>query len=99
MDRLYLYYVVIQEWGRGMNTINVRIAEADKKLLESYAKSKNKTISDVIRDSIDEIIENEIHLKLYQQGMKEFEKNNKTYAHDEVLEELGLKKEDLKYVL
>lgn len=42
-----------------MNTINVRIAEADKKLLESYAKSNNKTISDVIRDSINEIIENE----------------------------------------
>ena len=82
-----------------MNTINVRIAEADKKLLESYAKSNNKTISDVIRDSINEIIENEIHLKLYQQGIKEFEEDNKTDTHDGVLKELGLKKEDLKNVL
>ena len=40
-----------------MDTINVRVSEADKKLLESYAKSKNKTISDVIRESIDDILD------------------------------------------
>ncbi len=78
-----------------MDTINVRVNEVDKKLLESYAKSNNKTISEVIRDSIDDIIENEIHLKLYEEGMKEFEKDNTTYTHDEVLRELGLKKEAL----
>lgn len=78
-----------------MDIINVRVKETDKRLLESYAKSNNKTISDVIRDSIDDIIENEIHLKLYEEGMKEFEKDNKTYTHDEVLKELGLKKEEL----
>lgn len=78
-----------------MDVINVRVNEVDKKLLENYAKSNNKTISDVIRDSIDEIIENEIHLKLYEEGMKEFEKDSTTYTHDEVLRELGLKKEAL----
>ena len=78
-----------------MDTINVRVNEEDKRLLESYAKTNNKTISDVIRESIDDIIENEIHLKLYQEGMKEFEKDPVTYTHDEVLVELGLKKEEL----
>lgn len=78
-----------------MDTINVRVNEVDKMLLESYAKTNNKTISDVIRESIDDIIENEIHLKLYQEGMKEFEKDNTTYTHDEVLRELGIKKEEL----
>ncbi len=78
-----------------MSIINVRVNEADKRLLESYAKSNNKTISDVIRESIDDIIENEIHLKLYQEGMKEFEKDNTTYTHDEVLKELGIEKEEL----
>lgn len=78
-----------------MAIINVRVNEADKRLLESYAKSNKKTISDVIRESIDDIIENEIHLKLYQEGMKEFEKDNTTYTHDEVLKELGIKKEEL----
>ena len=78
-----------------MAIINVRVNEADKRLLESYAKSNNKTVSDVIRESIDDIIENEIHLKLYQEGMKEFEKDNTTYTHDEVLKELGIKKEEL----
>jgi uncharacterized protein (DUF1778 family) len=78
-----------------MDTINVRVDESDKRLLESYAKSNNKTISDVIRESIDDIIENEIHLKLYQEGMKEFEKDNTTYNHDEVLKELGIKKEEM----
>lgn len=78
-----------------MDTINVRVNKVDKKLLESYAKTNNKTISDVIRESIDDIIENEIHLKLYQEGMKEFQKDNTTYTHDEVLKELGIKKEEL----
>lgn len=78
-----------------MDIINVRVNEVDKKLLESYAKSHNKTISDVIRESIDEIIENEIHLKLYQEGMRELEKDNTTYTLDEVLKELGIKKEEL----
>lgn len=78
-----------------MSFINVRVNEDDKKLLESYAKSQNKTTSDVIRESIDDIIENEIHLKLYEEGMKEFKKDNTTYTHDEVLVELGLKKEEL----
>ena len=78
-----------------METINVRVNEVDKRLLESYAKTNNKTISDVIRERIDDIIENEIHLKLYQEGMKEFEKDSTTYTHDEVLRELGLKKEAL----
>lgn len=78
-----------------MSIINVRVSKEDKKLLESYAKSNNKTTSDVIRESIDDIIENEIHLKLYKEGMREFEKDNTIYTHDEVLIELGLKKEEL----
>ena len=78
-----------------MDVINVRVNEVDKRLLESYAKSNNKTISDVIRESIDDIIENEIHLKLYEDGMKELEKDSKTYTHEEVLKELGIKKEEL----
>lgn len=78
-----------------MDVINVRVNEVDKKLLESYAKSNNKTISDVIRESIEDIIENEIHLKLYEEGMKEFERDSKTYTHEEVLKELGIKKEEL----
>lgn len=78
-----------------MDVINVRVNEVDKRLLESYAKTNNKTISDVIRDSIDDIIENEIHLKLYEEGMKAFEKDSKTYTHEEVLKELGIKRERL----
>ena len=78
-----------------MAIINVRINEIDKKLLENYAKSNNKTVSDVIRDSIDDIIENEIHLKLYKEGIKEFERDSKTYNHEEVLKELRVKKEEL----
>ena len=78
-----------------MSMINVRISEIDRKLIENYAKSRNMTISDVVRESIDEIIENEIHLKLYQEGMKDFEEDDTTYTHDEVLRGFGIKKENL----
>ena len=78
-----------------MATINIRVDELDKKLLESYAKSNNKTLSDVVRESIEDIIENEIHLELYQEGLKAFRKDNTTYTHGEVLKELGIKKEQV----
>lgn len=78
-----------------MSIINVRISDVDKKLIENYAKSKNMTISEVVRESIDDIIENEIHLKLYQEGMKALEEDETTYTHDEVLKEFGIKKENL----
>lgn len=48
-----------------------------------------------LRTEQEEIIENKTHLKLYQEGMDEFEKDNTTYTYDEVLKELGLKKEAL----
>lgn len=78
-----------------MDIINFEISKVDKMLLENYAKSNNKTISDVIRDSIEDIIENEIDLKLYEEAMKEFEKDGESYSFEEVLEELGIKKEEL----
>lgn len=48
-----------------------------------------------LRSGQEEIIENKTHLKLYQEGMDEFEKDNTTYTHNEVIKELGLKKEAL----
>jgi len=78
-----------------MAIINIRVDDLDKKLLERFAKSKNKTLSDVVRESIKDIIENEIHLELYQEGIEAFKKDNTTYTHGEVLKGLGIKKEQV----
>ena len=73
-----------------MSVVTIRINNTDKKLLENIAKSYNKTMSDIIRESIKETIEDEIHLKLYQEGIKELEKDPTVYTHEEVLKELGI---------
>lgn len=71
-------------------TISVRLSEKDVELIKTYASLNNITVSDLIRNSIMEKIENEYDLNCYKEALKEYEKNPKTYTLDEVKKELGL---------
>ncbi|MBR3249084.1 MAG: ribbon-helix-helix protein, CopG family [Clostridia bacterium] len=71
-------------------TVSVRLNEEDEKLIKSYAKINNMSLSDLIRKAIIEKIEDEYDLKSYEKAMKEYKKNPKTYTIEEAKEELGL---------
>ncbi|NLB43382.1 MAG: CopG family transcriptional regulator [Clostridiales bacterium] len=72
-------------------TISLRLSKEDSALIRKYAEMKKMTISEVIRQTMLEQIENEFDLQLYEQAMKEYLANPVTYSLDEMEKELGLK--------
>ena len=71
-------------------TISVRLNERDTELIKTYADMNNISLSDLIRNAVLEKIENEYDLECYNNAIKEYKKNPKTYTMDEVKKELGL---------
>lgn len=65
-------------------TISVRLNDEDTELIKAYAEMNGISLSDLIRKSIIEKIENEYDLKCYYKAMEEYKKNPKTYTHEEI---------------
>lgn len=90
-----MYYTVLQEEGLKEGgetmTISLRLNEKDTKLFKEYAKLNGMTLSELVRSSVLERIEDEYDLKAYNEAIAEFEKDPVTYSLDDVEKELGLK--------
>ncbi len=71
-------------------TISVRLSEKDTELIKAYADMNNISLSDLIRTAVMEKIEDEYDLKRYDEALKKYKENPKTYTLDEVEKELGL---------
>ena len=71
-------------------TVSVRLNEEDGKLIKAYAEMNNISLSELIRKSILEKIEDEYDLECYEKAMKEYNKNPKTYTKKKKKKELGL---------
>ena len=74
-------------------TISVRLSDEDTELIKAYAEMNNITISDLVRNAIMDRIEDEYDLKSYYAAKKEYNKNPKTYSHEEAKRVLGLDEE------
>jgi len=72
-----------------MTTISLRIDPEDEKVIKEYAKSKNISVSSLLRDSALEKIEDEIDLDLYKQAMQEYHENPQSISFDDMLQELS----------
>lgn len=72
-----------------VNIITLRINDNDNKLFRDYAKANNITISDLVRNSVLEKIEDDIDLQLYNLEMKEHQENPQDISFDEMITELG----------
>ena len=70
--------------------VSVGLGEDDEKLIKTYAKMNNISLSDMIRNAVIEKIEDEYDLKCYKKAIAEFNKNPKTYSLQDVEKELGL---------
>ena len=71
-------------------TISVRLEDDDAALIKKYAALHNISLSDLIRQTLIEKIEDEYDLAAYNRTTKEFQKDSTTYTLDEVEKELGL---------
>lgn len=71
-------------------TISLRLNDEDTELIKAYAELNGITVSELIRRSVIERIEDEYDLKIYNQAMEEYRKNPVTYSHEEVGKMLGI---------
>ena len=71
-------------------TMSIRLSNEDSELFKRYAAMHGVSVSEFVRRSVMEKIEDEYDLKLYEKAVAEYEKNPKTYTLEEVGKELGL---------
>lgn len=72
-------------------TISLRLSDDDAMLIKKYAEINKMSVSDLIRQSVLERIENEYDLEIFDKAMAEYKANPVTYSLDDVEKELGLK--------
>ncbi len=70
-----------------MTTISLRVDERDGKLIRDYAKLKNSSVSELMRNAIIEKIEDEFDVENFDQVLASMET---THSLDDVKNELGL---------
>ncbi len=71
-------------------TISLRLNEADSMLFKKYAEMNGISVSELVRRSVLEHIEEEYDLQAYKEAIAEYRENPITYTLDEVEKELGL---------
>lgn len=71
-------------------TISLRLNDEDTMLFKKYAEMKGLTVSELVRQSVIERIEDEYDLKAYEKAIAEYQENPITYSLDEVEKELEL---------
>jgi uncharacterized protein (DUF1778 family) len=72
-------------------TISLRLSDDDTMLIKKYAEINKMSVSDLIRQSVLERIENEYDLETFDKAVAEYKANPVTYSLDEAEKELGLK--------
>ena len=71
-------------------TISLRLNDEESALFKKYAEMNGLTISELVRQSVLERIEDEYDLKAYEKAVADYKANPVTFTLDEVEEELGL---------
>ena len=71
-------------------TISLRLPDEDSMLIKKYAELNKISVSELIRQTILERIEDEYDLIAYEKAIREYKENPVTYSLDEVERELGL---------
>lgn len=72
-----------------MAVITVRVDNEDNDLIKEYAKVKHMTVSELVRESVIQKIEDEIDIEAYNEYLLNKE-DTKFYSLEEVEKELGL---------
>lgn len=71
--------------------ISMRVSEREKQLIKEIAELHGMNTSEYIKKVVIERIEDEFDLRAFDEAMKEFEENPKTYTLQEVIDGYGEK--------
>jgi len=69
-----------------MTTISLRLSERDSELIKQYASLHNLSVSELVRNAVIDMIENEIDVEAFNKAVAE---SQTTYTLEEVKKELG----------
>ena len=69
-----------------MATISLRLSERDSELIKQYASLHNLSVSELVRNAVIDMIENEIDVEAFNKAVAE---SQATYTLEEVKKELG----------
>ena len=74
-----------------MSTLTVRVSDEELNLIQTYAKTNRISVSSLIRDSVLDVIENDLKLD-EERILSAYEraKHEKVYDHDEAWEIIGV---------
>ena len=70
--------------------IALRVKAEEEEVIRAYAEVHGMTVSEFLRKSALEKIEDEFDLKIYHKSMEEYRENPVTYTHEEVGKMLGI---------
>lgn len=71
-------------------TISLRLNDDDTKVIKAYADMHGMSVSEFMRESALERIEDEYDLKAFEAAMAEYKANPVTYSLEDVAKELDL---------
>lgn len=71
-------------------TFSVTLDENETMLVQKYAVLNAVSISELLRQSVIERIEDEYDLQAFEQAMQDFKANPQTYTLAEIKKEMGL---------
>ena len=69
--------------------ISLRFNESDAQLIKSYASMHGMSVSEFIRTSVLDRIEDEHDLKAYDAAMEEYKKDPVSFSHKEIMQMLA----------
>lgn len=70
--------------------VSIRMTEEEKALADAYAKLNGVSLSEAIKRAYFEKIEEEYDIALADMALREYDKNHKSFSHEEVKKLLGL---------
>ncbi|MBE6834241.1 MAG: ribbon-helix-helix protein, CopG family [[Clostridium] sporosphaeroides] len=71
-------------------TISLRLSDEDSMLFKKYAEMNGMSVSDLIRQSVLERIQDEYDLEVYNKAIIAYRENPFTYTHEEARKMLEL---------
>ncbi|TCI46004.1 MULTISPECIES: type II toxin-antitoxin system RelB family antitoxin [unclassified Exiguobacterium] len=71
-----------------MGTISVRLNKEDELLIREYAKTKNLTLSMLVREAVLERIEDELDIVLYHESMSAHQEHSEAVSFEAMLKDL-----------
>lgn len=74
----------------GYMAISLRLSPDEENLIREYASMMNLTVSELVRSSVLEQIEDKLDLELAEEAYEDYLENSVTYSFDQVKKDLGL---------